>query len=201
MALPPSPAPISPSSAPGTILCASTRTKYAKYVKNGFDIKGLVTEKCPTKALAWDDKEPKLNLQACGLRALHALHQQDAQGAETRGGQRRDHPDRRQGPIIKGAYLSWVLVPFMKMEPPYDEAKDLLRKIWEWWDENGRSRERVAELIERMGLKTFLRAVDIKPVPQMVYQTERKSIRILRYKITFKERKWNGKKRYRTAEL
>ncbi|MEI7438422.1 MAG: DUF6576 domain-containing protein, partial [Thermoleophilia bacterium] len=39
-----------------------------------------------------------------------------------------------------------------------DEAKDLLRKIWEWWDENGRTRERVAELIERLGLRTFLRA-------------------------------------------
>ena len=71
---------------------------------------------------------------------------------------------------MKGAYLSWVLVPFMKMEPPYDEVKVLLRKIWEWWDENGRSRERIAELIERMGLKTFLRAMDIKPVPQMVYK-------------------------------
>jgi len=52
----------------------------------------------------------------------------------------------------------------------YTEAKELLRKIWEWWDENGRSRERVAELIERMGLKTFLRAIDIKPSPQMVFR-------------------------------
>jgi sulfite reductase alpha subunit len=73
-----------------------------------------------------------------------------------------------KAPIIKGAYLSWVLVPFMKMEPPYDEAKELLRKIWDWWDENGRTRERLAELIERMGLKPFLRAVGLKPIPQMI---------------------------------
>jgi len=75
-----------------------------------------------------------------------------------------------KAPIVKGAYLSWVLVPFMKMEPPYTEVKDLLRNIWEWWDENGRTRERVAELIERLGLKAFLKAVGLKPVPQMVYR-------------------------------
>ncbi|MDI6815536.1 MAG: hypothetical protein QMC90_05635, partial [Dehalococcoidales bacterium] len=73
-----------------------------------------------------------------------------------------------KAPIVKGAYLSWVLVPFMKMEPPYTEVKELLGKIWEWWDENGRIRERVAELIERVGLKTFLRAIGLKPVPQMI---------------------------------
>jgi sulfite reductase alpha subunit len=75
-----------------------------------------------------------------------------------------------KAPIIKGAYLSWVLVPFMKMEPPYTEVKELLRKIWDWWDENGRTRERVAELIERVGLRKFLRAIGLKPVPQMVYR-------------------------------
>ena len=44
-----------------------------------------------------------------------------------------------KAPIMKGAFLSWVLVPFMKMEPPYNEIKDLLEKIWDWWDENGRT--------------------------------------------------------------
>ncbi|MCL0091626.1 hypothetical protein M1N57_02005, partial [Dehalococcoidales bacterium] len=67
-------------------------------------------------------------------------------------------------------YLSWVLVPFMKMEPPYTELKELLEKIWEWWDENARVRERLAELIERLGLRTFLRAMGLKPTPQMVYE-------------------------------
>ena len=141
-----------------------------KYVKNGFDIRGLVTEKCPTTALSWDDKDQKLNLQTTDcVRCMHCINKMpkairpglDRGATILIGG---------KAPIIKGAYLSWVLVPFMKMEPPYDEAKDLLRKIWEWWDENGRSRERVAELIERLGLRTFLRAVGIKPVPQMVFK-------------------------------
>jgi sulfite reductase alpha subunit len=75
-----------------------------------------------------------------------------------------------KAPILKGAFLSWVLIPFIKIEPPYTEIKDLLAKIWDWWDENGRTRERVAELIERVGMRTFLKAVGLKAVPQMVYQ-------------------------------
>jgi len=141
-----------------------------KYVKNGFDIRGIVTDKCPTKALAWDEKGQKLDLRAADcVRCMHCINKMPK---ALRPGLERGATILIGGkaPIIKGAYLSWVLVPFMKMEPPYDEAKELLRKIWEWWDENGRSRERVAELIERMGLKTFLRAVGLKPLPQMVFK-------------------------------
>jgi sulfite reductase alpha subunit len=73
-----------------------------------------------------------------------------------------------KAPIIKGAMLSSVIIPFMKIEPPYTEIKDLLRKIWDWWDENGRPRERVGELIEKVGMRTFLKVIGIKPVPQMI---------------------------------
>ena len=50
----------------------------------------------------------------------------------------------------------------------YPEIKDLLRKIWDWWDENGRTRERVGELIERLGMRNFLKAIGVKPTPQMI---------------------------------
>ena len=73
-----------------------------------------------------------------------------------------------KAPIMKGAYLSWVLVPFMKMEPPYTEFKELAGKIWDWWDENGKSRERIGELIERMGMARFVKDIGLKPIPQMV---------------------------------
>ena len=56
----------------------------------------------------------------------------------------------------------------MEIKPPYTEVKDLLAKIWDWWDKHGRTRERVAETIQRIGLKEFLKAVDLPPVPQMV---------------------------------
>jgi sulfite reductase alpha subunit len=73
-----------------------------------------------------------------------------------------------KAPIMKGAYLAWVLVPFMKMEPPYTEFKELAQKIWDWWDEHGKSRERIGELIERMGMARFVKDIGLKPIPQMV---------------------------------
>ena len=33
-----------------------------------------------------------------------------------------------KAPIVKGAMLSSVIIPFMKIEAPYTEMKDLLRK-------------------------------------------------------------------------
>ena len=35
-----------------------------------------------------------------------------------------------KAPIVTGALLSWVIVPFMKMEPPYTELKDLIERSW-----------------------------------------------------------------------
>jgi len=141
-----------------------------EYVKSGFDIKTIVIDKCPTRALEWDDKAAELRLKPedC-VRCMHCINKMPKalrpgldRGATLLIGSK--------APLVKGAYLSWVLVPFMKMEPPYTEFKELVRKAWDWWDEHGRTRERIAELIERLGLKTFLRAMGLKPVPQMVYR-------------------------------
>jgi sulfite reductase alpha subunit len=139
-----------------------------EYVKNGFDIKGSVISKCPTNAMEWDEKTQELKFTAedC-VRCMHCINQMtkairpgnDKGATILIGG---------KAPIVKGAMLSSVIVPFMKIEPPYGEVKDLLRKIWDWWDENGRPRERVGELIEKVGMRNFLKAVGLKPVPQMI---------------------------------
>ena len=141
-----------------------------EYAEGGLNVEKLVVGKCPTGALEWDEKarELKLKPQDC-VRCMHCINKMpkalrpglDCGATILIGG---------KAPILKGANLSWVLIPFIKLEPPYTEIKDLLLKIWDWWDEHGRTRERVAELIQRLGLKTFLRAVGIKPVPQMVNQ-------------------------------
>jgi len=73
-----------------------------------------------------------------------------------------------KAPVIHGAVLSTVIVPFMKMESPYTEFKELWEKAMDWWDENGQSRERISELIDRVGMKTFLKELDLEPVPQMI---------------------------------
>ncbi len=138
------------------------------YVKGGLDIRRLVVDKCPSDALAWDEQKQELGLEVdeC-VRCMHCINEMPKAlrpGVDTGatiliGG---------KAPIVKSAYLSWVLVPFIKVEPPYDEIKDLLARLWDWWDENARSRERIGELIDRTGMGNFLRAVDLPPVPQMV---------------------------------
>jgi sulfite reductase alpha subunit len=139
-----------------------------QYVNAGFDVKGLVVDKCPTNALQWDVKTKKLKVvpQDC-VRCMHCINKMtkairpglDKGATLLIGG---------KAPILKGAMLSSVLIPFMKVEPPYTEIKELLRKIWDWWDENGRPRERVGELIEKVGMRNFLKVVGLKPVPQMI---------------------------------
>ncbi|MCJ7782329.1 MAG: dissimilatory-type sulfite reductase subunit alpha, partial [Desulfobacterales bacterium] len=139
-----------------------------EYAKGGMDIKNDIVGRCPTNALEWDEKAKKLKLipKDC-VRCMHCINKMP----------KALRPGKDKGatiligskaPIVKGAMLSSVIVPFMKVEPPYTEIKDLLRKIWDWWDENGRPRERVGELIERLGMRNFLKAVGLKPVPQMI---------------------------------
>ena len=139
-----------------------------EYVKNGFDIVGDVVELCPTKALSWDANELKLNAADC-VRCNHCINEMpkairpgtDKGATLLIGG---------KAPIVKSAYMSWVIVPFMKLEPPYEELKDLIRRIWDWWDENAKTRERVGELIDRLGMGRFLRDVGLQPAPQMVFR-------------------------------
>jgi sulfite reductase alpha subunit len=138
------------------------------YAASGIDIREEVVGLCPTRCMSWDEgkKELKIADEDC-TRCMHcinmmpkALKQGKEKGATLLIG--------GKAPILQGAQLSTVIVPFMKLEPPYDELKDLITRIMDWWDENGKMRERIGELINRMGMRTFLRAVGLKPVPQMV---------------------------------
>jgi sulfite reductase alpha subunit len=64
--------------------------------------------------------------------------------------------------------LGSVLVPFMELRPPYDELKQLITRILDFWADNAKNRERVGELIDRLGMPAFLAAVGLEPSPQMV---------------------------------
>ena len=138
------------------------------YAKSGLNIQEEVVGLCPTKCMKWDEKGQTLTIEDADCnRCMHcinlmpkALRQGKEKGATLLIG--------GKAPILQGALLSTVIVPFMKMEPPYTELKELLAKILDWWDENAKSRERIGELINRFGMRTFLRAVGLKAVPQMV---------------------------------
>lgn len=141
------------------------------YAKNGMDINAEIVNLCPTKCISYDGKELKIANEDCS-RCMHciakmtkALRPGKEKGATVLIGSK--------APFVVGALLSWVVVPFMKMEPPYTELKDLTRKIWEWWDEYGKNRERTGELIERKGMRNFLEAVGLEPQPAMIKEPRR----------------------------
>ncbi len=138
------------------------------YAQSGLNLREEVVDLCPTRCMTWDEKAQTLAIEDADCsRCMHcinlmpkALRQGKEKGATLLIG--------GKAPILQGALLSTVIVPFMKMEPPYSELKELLAKILDWWDENAKSRERIGELINRVGMRTFLRAVGLKPVPQMI---------------------------------
>jgi sulfite reductase alpha subunit len=56
----------------------------------------------------------------------------------------------------------------MKLKPPYEELKELMYKLLEWWDENGRTKERIGETIYRIGAGKFLKETGIPVHPTIV---------------------------------
>jgi len=136
------------------------------YAGAGLDIQSLVIDACPTKCMKLDGKTLKIDNKNC-TRCMNcinkmpkALRQGEEKGVTMLMG--------GKAPILEGAMMSWVIFPFMTLEKPYTEFKAYIAKVWDWWDENGKMRERLGELIDRVGMRTFLRAMEIKPIPQMV---------------------------------
>ncbi|MGF7184563.1 sulfite reductase alpha subunit [Desulfitispora alkaliphila] len=141
-----------------------------EYADNGYEIQELVVDKCPTGACTFDAdaKEFAVDNENC-VRCMHCINKMSKalrvgkEGGATIliGG---------KATIVQSAFLSWVIVPFMKLdkEDDYEELKDLIERIFEWWDENAKVRERVGELIYRKGMRVFLKEVGLEPKPQMV---------------------------------
>jgi len=137
-----------------------------EYAKSGANIQADVVDRCPSKCMSWDGKELQIANQWC-VKCMHCIN------VMTKA--LRPGPERgaciligAKAPIIQGAMLSSVLVPFMKMQPPYQELKDLVGKMLELWAEEGKSRERIGEFIQRVGMGNFLEAVGLEPLPEMV---------------------------------
>jgi sulfite reductase alpha subunit len=134
--------------------------------KAGLDIRKDVCNHCPTQCMEWDGKTLAIDNSNC-VKCMHcinampkALRPGDDRGATILLGSK--------APIVQGAALSSVLIPFIKLKPPYQEIKDLAAKIWDFWCDNGKNRERVGELIQRVGLGNFLEAIGVEPIPEMV---------------------------------
>lgn len=140
-----------------------------EYVAKGFDIEGALA-KCPCKCIYFDGEKEEITVddENC-TRCMHCI---SAMPKALRIGKDRGATILIGGKatIVQSAFLSWVIVPFMKLEKEddYQELKDLMEKIWEYWDENAKVRERIGELIYRKGMGEFLKAIGLKAQPQMV---------------------------------
>ncbi len=137
------------------------------YVKSGaVDIVEDVISRCPTQCMSWDGEKLTINNRDC-VKCMHCINVMPKALA----------PGKERGatiligakaPIIGGALLSSVLIPFYEMEPPYDDLKELVEEIWDLWGEHGKNRERVGEFIQRIGLGNFLEQIGLEPTPEMV---------------------------------
>jgi len=132
------------------------------------DIAKDIVGKCPSKCMGWDGKNLTIDDSNC-VRCMHCINAMPKALA----------PGKDRGvtilvgskaPIIEGALLSSVLIPFLKIEPPYDDLKELIHAMWELWSENGKNRERIGEFIQRIGLGNFLEQIGLEPVPEMISQ-------------------------------
>lgn len=138
-------------------------TNYVKAGRNPINDAVLL---CPTRAIEWDGEKVTIDNENC-VRCMQcinaypkALHPGKDRGATILLG--------AKAPIVQGALFSSVLIPFMKVEAPYDDIKDLLERIWDVWDDHGENKERIGELVERMGKGEFLEKIEVEPDVQMV---------------------------------
>jgi sulfite reductase alpha subunit len=137
-----------------------------EYAESGMDIQSDVVNNCPAKCMEWDGKEIEIENSYC-RRCMHCIN---AMPKALRPGKDRGATVLigAKAPIVQGALLSSVLIPFYKMEPPYQELKDVVERIWDVWSEEGKARERVGEFIQRVGMGNFLEAIEVEPTAEMV---------------------------------
>jgi sulfite reductase alpha subunit len=49
-----------------------------------------------------------------------------------------------------------------------ETLKELIRRVWEFWDEYANNRERIGELVQRVGMANFLDGIGLDPIPEMI---------------------------------
>jgi len=133
-----------------------------------FDIQKEVIDLCPTKCMKYEDGVLTIDDENC-VRCMHCINTMP----------RALRPGTDTGvsilcgakaPILEGAQMSTLIVPFMKAEPPYDNIKEVIDRAQGFWMEEGKNRERIGELIQRVGLPKFLEAIGLPPAPQHVWK-------------------------------
>ena len=134
-----------------------------------FDIEKEVIGLCPTECMWMEDNKLMIEDREC-TRCMHcinvmprALRIGDDRGLSVFAG--------AKAPILDGAQMGTLIVPFIKVDPPYTELKEnVIEPIWDWWMEEGKNRERLGELMKRQGLQKLLEVTGLDPDPRMVQE-------------------------------
>ena len=142
------------------------QAEVAKYAAAGVDIQKDICGNCPSKCMDWNGKELSINNRDC-VRCMHCIN---AMPKALRPGVEKGAVILigAKAPILQGALLSSVLFPFVAADELLDTIKELIQRIWDFWDEYGTNRERIGELIQRVGLPAFLDGIGLDPAPEMI---------------------------------
>ena len=144
------------------------QAKVKEHIAKGIDIVQDVILNCPGKCMSWDGDKLDIDNKAC----RHCMHCINVLNKALKPGKDRGITILlgAKAPIVEGAQLSAVLVPFYKPDEDEDYAdlKELIENIWDVWGDNGKNRERVGEFIQRVGLGNFLEEIGLEPLPEMV---------------------------------
>ncbi|MCW5201445.1 dissimilatory-type sulfite reductase subunit alpha [Desulfobulbus sp. US1] len=133
-----------------------------------FDIKKEVIDLCPTNCMWMEGDELKIDNSEC-TRCMHCINVMP----------RALKPGKEKGatvcigakaPILDGAQFATMVIPFIKVskDNEYENVIDVIEQIWDWWMEVGKNRERVGETMQRIGLPTFLKVMEVEAMPQHV---------------------------------
>jgi len=133
-----------------------------------FDIEKEVINLCPTECMRYENGKLEINNREC-TRCMHCINVMP----------RALRPGAQGGcsilvgakaPILDGAQMGSLLIPFVEVnkESGYEEIKDVIEPIWDWWMEEGKNRERLGELMKRRGFQALLEQVGIDAMPQHV---------------------------------
>ncbi|MBV1703875.1 MAG: dissimilatory-type sulfite reductase subunit alpha [Hyphomicrobiales bacterium] len=124
---------------------------------------------CPTRALSLNDDDTlSVDNKSC-VRCMHcinvmnkALSPGDDRGASILVGGKRS--------LKVGDLMGTMLVPFMKLDTDedFDRLVALARRMIDFFAENALEHERIGETMDRIGLPSFLEALEIEPDPNMV---------------------------------
>jgi sulfite reductase alpha subunit len=137
----------------------------AEYAAKGMDIQRDVCDRCPSKCMSYNGK-----LTIDNSECVHCMHCINVLHNALRPGKERGATILlgSKAPILQGALLSSVLVPFVPAEELMETLKELIRRVWEFWDEYANNRERIGELVQRVGMANFLDGIGLDPIPEMI---------------------------------